>query len=35
MTGAEGDLTDFYKIAQREGLNFRNTGVDGTNVKKN
>ena len=33
-TGADGDLTSFYKLAQNEGFSFRNTGVDGTQVKK-
>jgi hypothetical protein len=34
MTGADGDLTRFYTLAKNEGINFNQTGVDGTQVKK-
>ena len=34
MTGADGDLTRFYTLAKNEGINFNETGVDGTQVKK-
>ena len=35
MTGADGDLTRFYTLAKNEGVNFNQTGIDGTQVKKN
>ncbi|QGZ17921.1 hypothetical protein HTVC103P_gp53 [Pelagibacter phage HTVC103P] len=34
MTGTDGDLTRFYTLAKNEGINFNETGVDGTQVKK-
>ena len=35
LTGADGDLTQFYNFAKTEGQNFNTSGTEGTQISKN
>lgn len=35
LTGADGDLTQFYNFAKSEGQNFNKSGTEGTQISKN